>query len=292
MRFRFLARRIGALSASVATVALLSGGAGQASAADCDRDTIGPGKPFTLWEFDEDGQFSEATMFLDAGPESERGDAFDDYGVVSLDGTEYENPNDAGCVRKAKGHDIAFPADDVNGVIVKPQLYIGQRKPFGRQFVSLRNPGPGPVTMDFAWDGDLGSNGSTVVGTSTSNDSSMNQGDRWGSTCEDDDSDGCGDAAGESSRDPELAHNWEGKGKKKHSADLVFDPELNDGDVLFQFDDVTIGAGKTVTFMQIVSLATSIKAANRAARAIDRKPTRYGVFAGLSKQERKRLQNW
>jgi hypothetical protein len=163
-----------------------------------------------------------------------------------------------------------------------------------RQFVSLRNPSGSPVTIDFSWSGDLGSDEITAVGTSTSGDISMNQGDRWGTSCEDDEGDGCGNISGDDdvSRDPELAHNWEGKGVGAGSADLVFDPELNDGEVFFGFATTSIGAGKTVTFMQLVSLAPTIRSANRAAKAIDRNPARAGAFDRLSKRERRRLVNW
>jgi hypothetical protein len=64
------------------------------------------------------------------------------------------------------------------------------------------------------------------------------------------------------------------------------------GDFDVEFSDVTIGAGKTVTFLQIVRLATTIRGANKAARAIDKNPKKAGVFAELSKKELKRLQNW
>jgi hypothetical protein len=270
---------------------LLLAGSGQASAANCNVGVLGGGA--SAWDFDGgDGEFEDATLLTDLGQDPLRDDAFDDYGEVLIDGAGYENPNEAGCRYPRGGREGIFPAEEVNGVVVKPALYVHGRKTFGRQFVSLRNPGPAPVTIEFAWDGDLGSDSSTVVGTTSSGDPSMNQGDRWGTTCEDGDGDGCANVAGEAERDTELAHNWEGKGSKKHSADLVFDPELTGANVRFQFDDVTIGAGKKVTFMQIVSIAPSIKQANRAAKAIDKNPARYGAFAGLSKQERERLQNW
>jgi hypothetical protein len=295
MKVGSLVRRVG--GAGVVALALFAGGAAEASASDCGRDALGGGSPFSVWDFDADAEFDDATLFSSTGSDLEREDAFDGYGVVQVGGDPYVNPNTSGCVRAQRGRDVTFPADTIPvpitaQVVAKPQLYVSNRRSFGRQFVSLRNPGDSPITIDFAWDGDLGSNGSTVVGPTSSGDSSMNQGDRWGTTCEDDDGDGCANVAGEGDRDPEIAHNWEGKGAKGNGADLVFDPELTEADLFFEFQNVTIGAGETVTFMQVVSIATTIKAAGKAARAIDKNPQRYGVFAGLSKQERKRLQNW
>ena len=271
-------------------VALFS--AAPASAADCNGGLRGGGP--SAWQADgTDGELDEGVLFTDVGLDALRDDAVDGYGLPQVDGSDYENTSAAGCNYTRDGREILFPARTVSGVSVKPQLFVSKRKPTARQFVSLRNPSGSPVTIDFSWEGDLGSDSGTAVGTSTSGDISMNQGDRWGTSCEDDEADGCGNIDGDDvDRDPELAHNWEGRGVGAGSADLVFDPELNDGEVFFEFQDVTIGAGKTKTFMQLVSLAPSIRKASRAAKAIDRNPARAGAFDRLSKQERRRLVNW
>lgn len=201
-------------------------------------------------------------------------------------------PDIGACTRESGGREFAFPAFVINDVRVRPKLYVAPRKRFGRQFVAVTNTAGAPVTIDFAWHGNLGADSDTVVGATSSGDISMNQGDRWGTTCDDPDADGCGDVEAEAERRPEIAQNFEGKGSKPHSADLVFDPELNGGETFIEFQDVTIAAGKTVTFMQVVSVALSPKAARQAAKAIDENPARYGVFAGLSEKEKNRLQNW
>jgi hypothetical protein len=279
------------LGAAGALLILLAGSPTRASAVTCDQSFAGAGP--SVWEFDEtDGEMIDATLFTELGFDVVRDDAFDDYGVARIDGIEYQNPDDAGCRVPQGRHEILFPADVVNDIRVKPQLYVSGRKPFARQFVSLRNPTAGPLTVDFSWDGDLGSDSGTSVAATSSGDAAMNEADRWATTCEDFDEDGCVDVAGEVDHDPELAHNWEGKGDKKHSADLVADSEVEDANFEIHFDDVTIGAGKTVSFLQVVSLTPTIRAANNVVRAVDRNPARYGVFAKLAEGELRTVQNW
>jgi hypothetical protein len=283
-------RRAFTLAGAAALVALLGGGATTATAAPCDGGFFGGG-PLSAWELDNDGEFNDADLFPSVGADPFREDAFDDYSEVEINGDDYDNPNTDGCRYPRNNREVVFPTDVVNGIAVRPQLYVSGRAALGRLFVSLRNTTAGPLTVEFAWDGNLGA-GDPVVGATSSGDQSMNQDDRWGTSCDDEDLDGCSNVAGETERDPELSFNWEGKGSKKHSADIVEDPELTDDDVRFQFDDVTIGAGKTVTFLNVTTLAPKIRAANKAARAIDRNPKEAGVFAKLSKKELKRLQNW
>jgi hypothetical protein len=284
-----MSRAFLAIAGAVFAVVLLAVGAAPASAAPCERGLLGAGP--SAWEADEDdGEFDNALLFARGGPFALRDDAFDGYGQVEIDGNPYENPNEGGCRYSKRKDEVTFPATQViNGISVKPQLYVSKRKPLGRQLVSLRNLTDSPLTIEFAWDGEVGAFTPGIGATSNGN-ATMDAADRWATSCDDDDDDGCANTAGEAGRGPDLAHNWEGKGGK-HSADTVLD--LDDGDELrFQFDDVKIGAGKTVTFMQIVSLARSVKSANKAARAIDKNPKRAGAFAKLSKREVQRLQNW
>jgi hypothetical protein len=104
---------------------------------------------------------------------------------------------------------------------VTPTLYLGRTKPFGRQLVFVKNTSTAPVTIDFLFDGDLGSDSDTNVDRSSSGDQTVDGADIWATSCEDVDADGCLDTKGEKFRDPELAHNWERKGKKPKSADQV-----------------------------------------------------------------------
>lgn len=280
----------GVLAALGLGLALLLVPASQATAASCDGALKGAGP--SGWQSDgEDGEFEEAMLLTSVGLDALRDDALDDYGEPEINDSGYQNNSEAGCKQSKRTNEIVFPTRTVEGVAVTPQLYASKRKPFARQYVSLRNPGPGPVTVDFGWDGDLGSDGGTRVAKSSSGDATATAGDRWATSCEDDEGDGCAKTVGDDvDRDPELAHNWRGKGAPASPSAVIL--ATGDGDFDVTFANVTIGPGKTVAFMQVVSLAPKIKAANRAAQAIDRNPAKYGVFKALSKKERKRLRNW
>ena len=109
--------------------------------------------------------------------------------------------------------------------------------------------------------------------------------------CHDPDGDGCGDVAGEASRMPELADNWERVGRVGDSADTV---TLADGDqsATIAFQAVKLQPGQQVAYMEVLSLALNIRKARREASQAGEHPGKYGVFRGLSKAERKRLRNW
>lgn len=270
---------------------------GRAEAAFCGGGLTGANYS-AGWMLDgSEAVFADAVMVLRTGRDVVRTDAFDDYLNVEIDGTYYNNPTSRGCsfrkLRKA-GTEVVFPAREVvAGVTARPRLFASRGKSFARLLVTLRNTDNAPKTVSFAWDGDLGSDSSTRVHTTSSGDTAMTVADRWAVSCEDWADNGCGTVSGdEFGHDPEIAHNWERKGKKKHSADTVLDVQAFGGSVRFQYDNVTIGAGKSIAFMHVVSLAPTAKRAVRLARAIDRNPAKVGVYAGISKRERKKLQNW
>ena len=283
-------RWYGLLAIPAALVAFGVAPAG-ASAADCEFAWVaGNGSSFDSEE--GLGDFYDGAM-LPIGPGVDyagsdlRQDAFDDYGIAEIEGNDYSNPDTEGCSRD--GRTNRFPAyEPVADIRVVPELYVSKTKPLGRQLVTIRNTGNTPATFDFAFDGDLGSDSSTSVARSSSGNSSVNAGDLWATSCEDAGADGCANQD-VISRDPEIAHNWERKGKKRDSADEVVLAD-GDGDFDVAFDDVRLKPGKSKSFMLIVQLARNIKAANKLVKQVADGP-RY-LFAGLSKKERKRIQNW
>jgi hypothetical protein len=143
------------------------------------------------------------------------------FSLVSVGGTFYTTPDFDGCKPFAGGHGLRFPTQTIGVLEVTPTLYLGRTKPFGRQLVFVKNTSAAPTTIAFLFDGDLGSDSDTNVDRSSSGDQTVDGADVWATSCEDLDADGCLDTKGEKFRDPELAHNWERKGKKPKSADQV-----------------------------------------------------------------------
>jgi hypothetical protein len=284
-------RRCGWLAVPATLLAMTAAPAG-ASAADCEFAWLsGNGSSFDSAE--ESGDFYDGAI-LPIGPGVDyagsdiRQDAFDDYGIAAIDGTAYENPNTDGCTRD--GRTNRFPADvPVSDIRVRPELYASKTKPLGRQLVTITNTGDTQVEFDFTFDGNLGSDMATVVSKSSSGNNTVNAADRWATTCEEDSEDeGCA-AADAVNRDPELAHNWQRKGKKEDSADAI-DLATDDEEFDVTFEDVKLGPGKSKSYMLIVQMARKIATANKLVKQVEDGP-RY-VFAGLSKNERRRIQNW
>jgi hypothetical protein len=268
-----------------------AGGGGGEADRRCDFGLRGGDE--SGWEpDDDDGEFEDAFLVAKGDEDANRDDAFDGYGVAEIDGEEYDNPDpeDKGC-ELADGKDtLRFPADEVApNIKVRPQLYVGDNRALGRQYVKIKNTGDAPVTVDFGWDGDLGSDSDTEVDRTSSGDDVVDPSDRWATSCEDPDNDGCENVASETNRDPELAHNWERDGGDRDSAETI---DLQDGSSSFDvaFEDVRIGAGQSAAYMEIVSLRRGIFKAREAAREAGAAPSY--VFAGLSDGERSRLRNW
>jgi hypothetical protein len=241
---------------------------------------------------DDDGEFEDAFLVAGGDGDARRDDAFDGYGNPEVDGEGYDNPDpeDKGCELSDDQDTLRFPSDLVApGIRLTPQLYAGDNRAVGRQYVTIRNNGDAPVTVDFGWQGDLGSDSGTNVDRTSSGDGVVDTSDRWATSCEDPGDDGCVDVGGESDRDPELAHNWERDGGERDSAEVI-DLEDGNGNYDVTFEDVTIGPGQSAAYMEIVSLRRGIFKAREAAREAGAAPSY--VFAGLSNGERSRLRNW
>ena len=292
-----------ALAATLGAVAALMLAPTGAMAIDCEFD-IGAssegddagalfGGGSSWWETSDDGLFSEAGLFKPGGGLT-RGDAYDDFAAIEVNGTAYDNPdvNAETCTRIDGGRGLKYPADEiVPDVFVTPELYVSKRRALGRSLFKIRNAGGAPVELDLVSDGDLGSDDNTEVDRTSSGNATVNGSDVWATSCEDVDGDGCANVTGEKLRDPELTEVWERKGAKRESADVV---TLADGAGNFdaEFNDVTVGAGKTVSLMLLGSLHPKIKPARGSAAQLAKNPEDAGAFAGLSRAEQRQILNW
>jgi len=278
---------IGVLAFIAATLVSPSG----AGAASCSATLLGGPSAWTT--LNSSGEFGGAVL-LTEDPNANfvvRDNGVDSYARANLDGIGFSTIDFDACSRQDGGQELVFPRQTMTlaagQVRVRPKLYVHPRRPFARLFTTLTNSTDEQVTFTFSFTANSGADNNTVIGTSSNGDATANEADRWATSCEDVSANGCSEVVGESQRDPELAHNWEGQGGN-HSADRV---EI-DGDPEFEFDGIRLAPGKTKAFMQVITLAPTILAANKAAVKVDTRPNKAGVFTGLSKKERQRLQNW
>jgi hypothetical protein len=276
-----------ALAATFAAALFLT--TSRAGAVSCQGFALNGAGP-SYWTVSADeGDFEDAALF-DQGLGAYRIDAYDDMGQLEISGSFYSGGG-TGCRIEDGGKTFVFPTMTVGGLDVQPRLYADGKHPFGRQYFSIKNPGAAPLTRDIEMNGDLGSDSDTVVNRTSSGDATPDATDRWAVSCEDTKADGCAAVGGgQAVRDPELANNWEGPGAAESADVVVVAPGNGDYNVTFQ--GVTVPAGKTVAFMEVGTLATTIKRARHAANQADGDPAAYGVFRDLSKRERKRVRNW
>ena len=272
-----------------------------AKAIDCELSVGGSGGGDDLgallgggsswWETSNDALFTDAGL-LRSGGGLTRGDAYDDYFAIEVGAPSYNNPDEDACTRADGGRTLIYPAQEIQpDVFVTPQLYVSKRRALGRSLFKIRNAGGAPVELDLGLVAGLGSDALTEVDRTSSGNASVDGADVWATSCEDPDSDGCRNVAGEAARDPELSHVWERRGSKPESADVVtFVDGVDEVDV--EFNDVTVGAGETVSLMGLGAIHPTIRPARAIAPKLAKNPEDSGAFAGLSRGEKRQLLNW
>lgn len=288
-------RRIGIGAAGVlGALALLGTAPGAASAAGCSHlvtsdETFLAGAGPSIWQLSENGLIEDAGLFDGS---LGRNDAFDDVGLGSVLGTDYDNPDTDGCKSENGGREIVYPADtaSLTDLTMRPKIFVSRRKSFARVLFTVRNTGATETSVIISFENDVGSDDDTKVFRTSSGDTQVTENDRWAITCEDLDGDGCTNTAGEARRDPELLHVFQSR-RRSGQLDGV-DLEAGAGDYDTDYAGILVGPNEAKSVMYFVQLAKTVGAARRAAKAIDENPGRYGVFEGMSRNERKFTRNF
>ena len=287
-------RRIGMAAASaLGALALLGGAAGTASAAQCgyevtDGNIFLTGGGPSIWAPEDDASIDEGGLFTG---NSGRFDAFDGVGLPNAFGTDYNNLDADGCTFESGRRELAYPADTttLTDLTLRPKIYISPRKPFARVLLTVRNTGNTETAVIYGFTGDMGSDTDTTISRTSSGDRTATQNDRWLVSCEDLDSDGCGDTAGEQVRDPEVVQVFQGRNNGQLDAITFAD---GDEDWTADYAGILVGPGEAKSVMYVVGMAATPGKAVRIAKAIDRDPAGYGIFKGMSKNERKFTRNF
>jgi hypothetical protein len=165
-----------------------------------------------------------------------------------------------------------FPKVTVDGLEVQRKVYVS---------ATIGDDKDGGLFV-----GDLGSDEDTRVRSSSSGDQTLTRDDRWAVTSDHD--------RGSYNSDVALAHVFDGHG----GADRVDDAELDDDDLAYRWDNVTVPPSGTVTYLSYeiqrgvadADGAAEDELARRAAVAYEASPAQ--VYAGMSDQELAGLRNW
>jgi Ca2+-binding RTX toxin-like protein len=164
--------------------------------------------------------------------------------------TSYNSPDDNSCTREDAGRELVFPKLTVNGLQVQRKLYVAPAGlQGGRVLVLVTNPGGAPVTTSVQLggidtnDGDLGSDTSTAIRSSSSGDTQFTPADFWAVT-----SDHLA-SGGTVNSDLALAHLVDAPGGvDRVDAINVLNPPDKD-DVMFRWQSVNILPGQTAAFL-------------------------------------------
>jgi PKD domain-containing protein len=267
-------------------------------------DTIEPGDPAPeVFATLADGG-SNPPDGAPAGP-IERTDSWDHWGALFVGGdgetNRYTSTDENSCALIDAGQELVFPVVTIAGLDVQRTFFVGSKGLPGVRLVELvHNPRANPITTSIQVGdthsedqlGDLGSDGDTVVASSSDGNTSLGTSDLWGVTAPQLDGD---------PSDVSLAHVWDGRG----GADQIDSVTLTGTDIVpqdnlaYRWDNVTVGPGQTVAFLSYeIQQATEASDAALwnsfaadAARAREAAPLQE-IYAGMSDQEIAAVRNW
>jgi hypothetical protein len=275
--------------ALVATFALSGMGTSVAAAESCDNNLDSSSYRFLLedslgrgWDFTSAGDIYDGFG----------SDAYDDWGFVVVDGTTYDSVGQTTCATEPDGRQFDLGEVDLSGLKVTRKVFVpAAGTAFGRTVTFLRNPTDAPITVNLAFTGNLGSDTSTKILSTSSGDAAVADpsDDSWVVTADSTTSPG----------DPPLAHVWDStmSAGVADRVDHIYGGTSGttpwaDGEeyVRALYDNVTVPAGATLSYMQVEAQRTTIDDAMAVAPVLAAQPNE--VFADLTAAELATLQNW
>jgi hypothetical protein len=147
------------------------------------------------WDFAVPGDFLPSGAMSDG-----TSDAYDGCYTLRVAGTAYQPVGTA--TTTMAGRQIEYPTQALSGLTVQRIVYVpAADHNYARYLEIFSNPSGAPITVTITVDGNLGSDGGTIITGSSSGDSAFSTADQWLTT---DDFDGGGD--------PSLAHVVQGSG--------------------------------------------------------------------------------
>jgi Ca2+-binding RTX toxin-like protein len=268
--------RASALLLALATVGWLVGAAAPAQAAPCGDGATGQllhdgeGWP---WDMQEAGT-------VDDGLE----DAFDSYGLITVGGADYADAGANACSLEEGGQEVVYPEQTLGGLQASVKVYASSKAiGFGRWLAILRNTGAAPVTTTYTFSGNLGSDGSTFIVTTSSGDAAASTADRWAVS---NDTDGDPTLVPE---DPVVGQIWDGLAPGAAQTAGTVDFTNTNDQVTFDYP-ITVPPGGTFVFMHLV-----LQRASNGPAITDSGALAAGLpdaFVGMSAAELGALRNW
>jgi hypothetical protein len=232
--------------------------------------------------------------------------AWDDWGALFVGGDDlghlYFTSDDASCSVDQAGQNLSFPLLAIHGLDVQRELFVSRTGlPGGRLLELVTNPGSTPVTTSVQVGddqspnngGDLGSDATTAVRSSSDGNTLLTSGDLWAVTSD--------HAGGATNASPALAHVFAGPGAvPRLSAVSLFGADLVPQDNLsYRWDGVLVPPHGTAAFLSYEipqalpgrDAAAEDAAAKNVALAYQGLPLSH-VYAGMTDAEITAVRNW
>jgi hypothetical protein len=283
-------RRASIIICVLVTMFALSGvGTSVAAAESCDNNLDSSSYRFLLhdslghgWDFTSAGDLYDGFG----------SDAYDNWGIVVVDSTTYDSAGQDNCVVEPDGRQFDLGEVDLSGLMVSRKVFVpAAGTAFGRTVTFLRNPTDAPITVNLSFEGNLGSDTSTTILSTSSGDAGVADpaDDSWIVSADSTTSPG----------DPPLAHVWDSTMSVgvADRVDHIFGGTTgttpwadNQEYVRALYDNVTVPAGATLSYMQLEAQRTTIDDAMAVAPVLAAEPDE--VFADLTDAELATLQNW
>jgi Thrombospondin type 3 repeat len=283
------------LIAAGALLALVPVGAQAATDPSCKPplfDSAG-----SRWDLDATsatGAISDGGIDTTVPPDGtvDRSDSYDTWPLlnISTDGSNWTNytAGTAACTTDLDGREVLYPPVTVAGLSVSRRVYVPATGTAFARFVNvLTNPGTDPVTVGVdlggspSDNGDLGSDSSTTVFSTSSGDTFVGPDDSWASSW-----DGSVNTGGTPNGDPGLGHVFESAIPGPDRID-----SFNPGETMDAiFRQVTLAPGQTLVYTQYETQAADPTAAGQTAAALAAEPAE--SYAGLSDADRAATQNF
>jgi hypothetical protein len=242
---------------------------------DAAMDGAGP----TFW----DGNTSDGCDFsgftpVEDGNWKSRDDAFDGGLVAAVDGIAFADPNDY--APYPNGNTWATGPDLLNTTRVIRSDRALQTSPTMQSLIMLKNTdGSTGETIDFAWDSNLGSDGSESVQATSSGDTTYLRGDRWVVSSD------------PTQTDPVLSFVLFGKHAANKTASITHAPGDTFGCMTVHFS-IHLGPGATKYLLFFTEMNGSNSRAKKSAVKFNSVAAGSPLLKGISTKVQHAIANW
>lgn len=179
------------------------------------------------------------------------------------------------------GREMRIGPVEMSGLEVSRRVFVPTDANFARYLQILHNPTAGPITVDVEVSGELGSDSSTYLRATSSEDLILDTDDDWMITSDDEPEDG----------DPVVIHVWQGDNAARRVDDVYLDDD-NDDSFYWRWSELEVPAGGTVVLVNVGALALNVADAIAIAEEVHSGAVCSLILKGMTGAEIAAAVNW